>query len=85
MRPSLHFSHSGTSMTGRAALILEEQKNSGWQRPASLRRYLRFTQVVDLGSEETILASTPTSLLGDLRRFLKIPGYTEMTSFLRLG
>ena len=81
MRPSLHFSHSGTSMAGRAALILEEQKNSGF----SLRRYLRFTQVVDLGSEETILASTPTSLLGDLRRFLKIPGYTEMTSFLRLG
>ena len=60
-------------MTGRAALILEEQKNSGWQRPASLRRYLRFTQVVDLGSEEIILASTPTSLLGDLRRFLKKP------------
>ena len=39
-----------------------------WQRPASLLRYLSFTQVVDLRSKETILASTLTSLLDDLKK-----------------
>ena len=54
MRPSLHFSLSGTSLTGKAALILAEQKTSAWLSPVILLKYLRFAQVVDPGSSLTI-------------------------------
>ena len=84
MRPSLHSSDSGTSLTGRASLILVELYHWGWSSSLSIWKYRKFTQVVDLGSLETILSSNLTSLLGDCRRFRKNQEYLDSTWFLKL-
>ena len=84
MSPSLHFSISGTFLTGRAVLILAVLYCSGLLSPVRLERYLKFREVEDLGSEDTILESSLTSLLGEWRRLLKNPEYLDKIWFLRL-
>ena len=56
--PSFKFSLSGTCHDGRESLIFAELFS-----PVIWDRYLRFKQVVDLGSSWTILASILTSML----------------------
>ena len=70
MRPVLHFSASGTFLTGSASFTLSEEKNCGLVSPVSSSKYFRLEQVEDLGSEDTNLASTLTSLLGEESSFL---------------
>ena len=74
-KPNLHSSLSGTCLTGKAALTLKAEYSSTNSSCVTCLRYLRFLQVVDLGSLETILARILTSLLGEFRSFLKKDGY----------
>jgi hypothetical protein len=60
-RPSLHFSFSGTFFIPRASLTLQLEKLSTFCSPVICSKYLRFLQVVDLGSSFTSLASSLTS------------------------
>ena len=82
MRPSLHFSFSGTSLRGRFFLIFWEEKSHG-SRPDNFSIYIRFLLVVDLGSLPTMLASSLISLLGLLISFWKKAGYLPRIWFLR--
>ena len=56
--PSLHLSIPGTSLIGSSTLTLADEKNWWWANPVISCRYLRFEQVVDLGSEDTSLTRT---------------------------
>ena len=68
--PSFHISACGTSCTGSTSAILQELSPSGWSSPVLSLKYVRFLRVVDLGSDETILTSILTSLLGEDSSFL---------------
>ena len=70
IKPSLHLFFSGTLCEGRVFLTLHEEYSSTLSNCVFSLRYLRFLQVVDLGSPATILAITLTSLLGEVISFL---------------